>query len=411
MIQERAGTAPCLVYNGPTQELVISQPDHIRDFYDRYNESHTKPGNLHLGNPYGFLVPGAAKGQFNQDWSKMRAHFEPPMSFSAISRRAPRFAREIKTWVKNLDAGPVDSQLAFQFVVFRMLTLHLYEDAYDDRMFWRVLELYHLHEKALLASTANTSARRQSPSILNWFSVGPAPAAQRFIREWREFNLNIIALARNGQWTCPIEVVYRAVSAQNDMTEDAFLSTLSEILFMNVDTSSRILSTIFTNLAANATVQNALRLEAQQNEGAGSAYLYRVDTLLHRVLQESMRLCPGLSFSMPEWTVDAKTIGGYHIPAGTAVVMDAGRLNNDPAIWGTDYDKWDPDRFLRASLKDVGAGFVRYGVGPAAERCLGKDAADILFKLLVVAVIQELSLGQTDGEGEIGKMDLTMARL
>lgn len=80
------------------------------------------------------LLSGSMHTLSGQEWRKMRIHFEPPLSFNAISRRVPRFEREIKTWTKNLDTGLVNSQLTFQLVVFRMLVLHLYEDAYDDRV-------------------------------------------------------------------------------------------------------------------------------------------------------------------------------------------------------------------------------------------------------------------------------------
>lgn len=79
-----------------------------------------------------------------------------------------------------------------------------------------------------------------------------------------------------------------------------FLSTLSEILFANVDTSSQVLNTIFTNLAANSAVQNALRREIQENEGAGDAYLHNSASLLHRVLLESMRVCSALC----KWSIN-----------------------------------------------------------------------------------------------------------
>lgn len=60
-----------------------------------------------------------------------------------------------------------------------------------------MLELYHLFEKAVNASTASASSKWHDSNLLKWFPIGPAPVTQRFRQEWQEFNRNIVSLARN----------------------------------------------------------------------------------------------------------------------------------------------------------------------------------------------------------------------
>lgn len=93
------------------------------------------------------------------------------------------------------------------------------------------------------------------------------------------------------------------------------------------------------------------------------------------------------------------------------MVIDAYRVNNDTGTWGADCDQWEPDRFLRVDSKDLQYGFVRYGIGPTSGRCLGMDAADVIFKLTVIAVVGELSLEQVSSGEEAGKVNLNMVRL
>ncbi|KAI0487507.1 hypothetical protein F4859DRAFT_510079 [Xylaria cf. heliscus] len=109
---------------------------------------------------------------------------------------------------------------------------------------------------------------------------------------------------------------------------------------------------------------------------------------------------------MPELTVGAKTIGGYHVPAKTAVTFDIRRLNNDPVAWGSNCHEWDPDRFLRVAPKDL-----RYGVGVASSRYLEENAADIIFKLTIMAIIEELSLEPVGDEEKPKTKDLNILRL
>ncbi|KAI5918393.1 cytochrome P450 [Camillea tinctor] len=397
LIRDRAGTLPCLVNSGLSQYLVISQPHHIHDFYAQDYDRPTQPQNAQLGNPFGVLVPDAKGTQISQDWNKIRIYFDPPMSFSAISQRIPRFTREIKTWLRTLDIGLVNARLTFQFVMFRLLTLHLYEDAYDDRMYWRVLELYYLHEKAARASGTTNGIK-----LLSCLPLAPKPIARQFHNSWRDFNRTVIENARGGKWNCPVEAIYQGVNPQHEMTEDDFLSTLGEILFTNVDICSQVFSTVFTNLASNRAVQNALRLEVQHSQNVADKYIHRTDTLLHRVLQESIRVSPELSFSKPAVLQEAKTIGGYHVPPQTAVVIDARRVNSNTATWGSDCDEWDPDRFLRVNPKDLRSGFMRYDMGAAS---------DVIFKLTIMAILEEISLEPVGYVEKSGNNDLNMVRL
>ncbi|RWA03861.1 hypothetical protein EKO27_g11244, partial [Xylaria grammica] len=115
-------------------------------------------------------------------------------------------------------------------------------------------------------------------------------------------------------------------------------------------------------------------------------------------------------FSKPELTSEANVIAGYHVPAQTPVVIDAHRTNTDAATWGPDSKVWDPDRFLRVDSKALRCGFIPYGAG--AEPCLWKEAADVIFKITITAVVEQISLEPAGGSGEKGgAADLNMRRL
>ncbi|KAI1312184.1 cytochrome P450 [Xylaria venustula] len=393
-IRNSAGTSPCLVRTGPNQELVLSTAQDVQDFYGQDHERHMKAVVSQPGSPFGYVMPGAAAPPVNQDWRKIRKRFEPQLSIEAVSQRVPRFTREIKIWVKNLDVGFVDSQQTFDLILFRMMYLHLYEDAYDDRKYWSLLQLYLSHKNAVEATQ------------------GSAKLAKKFRNEWREFCKMIVEVAQRGRWSCPVEVIYRGVDA-GDITEEEYLSTLSEIMFNNVESTCQVLSTVFTELASNRDVQEALRSEIQQNEGTGDVYLHKSDTLLHRVLQESLRLSPAMGFSTPELASTATTIAGCRVPAKTPVVIDAHCVHRDSAIWGPDYDVWDPDRFLRVDSKTTRSGLFPYGAGAASERCLWRNAADIIFKIIIVSIVDQISLEAVGDGGLLAgeNTDLNMRRL
>lgn len=51
-----AGDDPFLVWNGRHQELVITQPDHVKEFSRKDAKDHTKPTNMNLGDGFGRYV-------------------------------------------------------------------------------------------------------------------------------------------------------------------------------------------------------------------------------------------------------------------------------------------------------------------------------------------------------------------
>ena len=84
---------------------------------------------------------GTAVGlRHGEDWRKIRKHFDPPFAFHAVAQRIPRFQREIGLWISELakDSKKGVSNIAvaesFRFLVLRLLAVHLYQDAFDDRV-------------------------------------------------------------------------------------------------------------------------------------------------------------------------------------------------------------------------------------------------------------------------------------
>lgn len=92
--------------------------------------------------------------------------------------------------------------------------------------------------------------------------------------------------------------------------------------------------------------------------------------------------------------------------------MDWKRLNTTPAIWGSDSELFRPERFASMSPMSYRYAFLRFGFG--RERCLGKNIAEIMLKLVLISIVQQYDMkpGKNDGirqdkftvtsDGEIG---------
>ncbi|KAJ5514487.1 Cytochrome monooxygenase apdB [Penicillium fimorum] len=216
--EDAAGTEPYLIRSGPYRELVISQPDQVHEFYQHDSKKHTKPRNLNLGEPFGRFMGLCVGAEYGDHWRTIRNHFDPPFAFHPVALRIPRFRREIDAWlenkVPNVVVNELNSKVDFRFLVFKLLSLYLYEDAFDDRSYWTLLELNDKYDGVVVGIL---TSKHPDSKLYNLCPSGPYKWLQEFQVKWRDFNRLIIENARTGGWACP--VIYRRVDPQEDFTE------------------------------------------------------------------------------------------------------------------------------------------------------------------------------------------------
>lgn len=63
------------------------------------------------------------------------------------------------------------------------------------------------------------------------------------------------------------------------------------------------------------------------------------------VIREVMRMSPPLPLSVIHKAVKDTTLGGYAIPANTAVITNLAAMHHDPNLW-SDPENFRPERFI-----------------------------------------------------------------
>ena len=66
---------------------------------------------------------------------------------------------------------------------------------------------------------------------------------------------------------------------------------------------------------------------------------------LQAVLKETLRLYPAGPLLMPHQSSEDCTVAGYHIPAGTRLLVNVSKVHRDPSVW-PDPTAFRPERFL-----------------------------------------------------------------
>nr|CAO91862.1 putative monooxygenase [Penicillium expansum] len=324
-----AGTEPYLITCGKYQELVISQPAHVHDFYRSDYKVHGKPLNFNFGGLFGRFMGTAVGLRYGDEWRKIRLHFDPPFKF-------------------------------------------------HEALYWQLLELSHLHDQAV--HEIMIFRKSVDKFLSEWRSLNRAVIHNARGGKW-DCPVEEIARSFDPSKDMTEEDFLSTLGEVLFANVDVSASVLSTTM-----------TNLAANPSIQTELRSEISKWKSQGEGGFSKYLTNSGTLLHRVIMESMRLSPAFWFSMPETTGEAKQIGGYHVPANTTVIIDNRRLNEEGVTWGDDGAQYRPDRFLEVAPQALRCGFMRYGTSAASGRCLGKHLADLIFKLTTVAVVERFRL-------------------
>ncbi len=122
-----------------------------------------------------------------------------------------------------------------------------------------------------------------------------------------------------------------------------------------------------------------------------------VDDLLpytQAVLQESMRLYP------PAWVISRQAIGddeigGYPIPAGSAVILSPYVMHRNPNYWENP-ERFDPTRFLGDNLQ-WRPHYSYFPFGGGARQCIGMNFALMEAQLVLATVAQSYRVKLVEG--------------
>ena len=170
------------------------------------------------------------------------------------------------------------------------------------------------------------------------------------------------------------------------------------VLFMLAghDTTSTALTYALWALGRHPAMQDKVRAEAAQ---IGDRELTPEDVsrlgYTIQVLHEALRLCPpgaaAARMAMRDIAVD-----GYHIEAGTMLVVGIYALHRDPALWDRPL-LFDPERFSPQNSKDRNRWqYLPFGAGPRS--CIGDHFAMLEATLGLATIIRstEISSIETD---------------
>ncbi|CAI9752878.1 unnamed protein product [Fraxinus pennsylvanica] len=104
---------------------------------------------------------------------------------------------------------------------------------------------------------------------------------------------------------------------------------------------------------------------------------------LHCIILETLRLFPSVPMLVPHESTEDCKVGGYNIPKGTMLLINAWAIHRDPTVWD-DPVNFKPERFEKMEVETHK--LLPFGMGRRA--CPGSGLAQRMIVLALRSLIQ-----------------------
>ena len=174
------------------------------------------------------------------------------------------------------------------------------------------------------------------------------------------------------------------------MSENQLLDEVMILFTAGHETTANALSFVLFHIAQNKEIEKKIFDEV-------SGFDFGDDNLMNvfkeleytsQCIEEAMRLYPP-AYMVDRVAIGDDQIGGFHVPAGTMILLSMYELQRDSRYW-TDTETFEPSRFSKENkIKNAGRYFP-FGAGP--RMCVGNHFAMFEMIVAIASIVKEYRL-------------------
>lgn len=180
---------------------------------------------------------------------------------------------------------------------------------------------------------------------------------------------------------------------QYDLSEDTIIGLLWDMIAAGMDTTAISAEWAMAELVRNPRVQQKAQEELDRVVGT-ERVMSESDIpnlpYLNYVVREALRLHPPTPLMLPHKANTNLKIGGYDIPKGACVHVNAWAIARDPTIW-KDPEEFRPERFLEEDVDMKGHDFRLLPFGSGRRICPGAQLGINLVTSMVGHLLHHFS--------------------
>ncbi|XWS75277.1 hypothetical protein CRYUN_Cryun01aG0072500 [Craigia yunnanensis] len=244
-----------------------------------------------------------------------------------------------------------------------------------------------------------SAERAMAPFPLLWkikrlFNIGSEKILREAIEVVNVLAMEVIVQKRKLGFSTHKDLLSRFMACIND---DSYLRDIViSFILAGRDTMASALTTFFWLLAGHPQVISEIRNEANQFMESDQEFVscdqIRKMHYLHAAVYESLRLYPPVQFDSKFAWKDDFLPDGTCIPKGTRITYHPYAMGRMENIWGKDFIKFKPERWLKNDTFCPQCPF-KYPVFQAGLRvCLGKELALVEMKMAVISMLHRFDI-------------------
>ncbi|VFQ70165.1 unnamed protein product [Cuscuta campestris] len=174
-----------------------------------------------------------------------------------------------------------------------------------------------------------------------------------------------------------------------EFTREHVKSMMLDLLIGAMDTSSTVVVWAMSELIKNPTKMKRLKEELERQVG-----LHRmVDEkdlehlkYLEMVIKETLRLHPTAPLLIPRAAIEDCTVGDFHVPKNTKVIINVWAIGRDPNVW-SDAEEFMPERFEGSNVDYRGRHFELLPFGSGRRGCPGLQLGVTMVRLMLAQLV------------------------
>ena len=362
----------------------LAHPDHVRYVLVENNDNYVK-GDF-FQRQLGLLGNGLlnSEGEF---WRRQRHLIEPAFHPDRIAGYAGTMTdyteRTLDGWtdgeVRNVHGDMM--RLTLEIVAKALFDVDIREDAADvGRALGDVMEHFR----------RSTSRPIMVPE---WLPTADNRRYRRASETLDSIVGNIVRRRRRNDDAG--DVVSMLLRAETDagvgMSDDQLRDEVLTLLLAGHETTAQALTFTWYLLATHPTVERRLHEELAAVLGGRAPTVEDLDDLPYteQVVRESMRLYPPVH-GITRQSIEADTVGGYHLPAGAQVGLFQWVVHRDPRFY-EDPAAFQPERWTDSFRSELHP-FAYFPFSGGPRRCVGDRFALLEARLVLATMAQRVHL-------------------
>ncbi|CAL9179753.1 unnamed protein product [Musa hybrid cultivar] len=190
-----------------------------------------------------------------------------------------------------------------------------------------------------------------------------------------------------------------ATAVVGESADESVIASAAELLGGGIGTSTVTMEWAMCLLLNHPEVLHAARAELDAKIGQGRmAEEEDIPDLpyLNCIINETLRLYPAGSLLLPHESSQDCTVGGYDVPCGTMLLVNAWAIHRDPNTWD-EPQEFKPERFQCEGGKEE-AGLRMLPFGSGRRKCPGEGLAMRLIGLALATLIHCFEWEKLPGE-------------